>query len=530
MGGEVGKVSRAEDSEVPPGATRAERNGTIAVCGRGLLKRFGGVQALRGVDIRLVSGECHGLVGANGAGKSTLAKIIAGVIRPDGGSIEVFGQPVRVFSPSSAERMGIGLVPQEPMVAPNLSVAENLALGREHTNALGTLRKVAERQRAIELLTQVGLGDVEPLTPVAELNVAARQLLHVARALGANARVLILDEPTSAVTANEAQTLFTLLRRLRANGVTLVYVSHRLGEVFSLCDRITVLRDGQVAGVYKTARTTPDEVIEAMAGAAGAEAITAEASEDRPPPPRGPVLLEVCGLSNPPHFHDISLCVRAGEILGLAGLVGAGRSEILRAIAGIDRPTAGHVLVEGKTVKFATPGQAIAQGVVLLAEDRQRQGVLPQMGVRANITLAILQRLLRLLGMLDIGRERALAGEYVGRLRVQCAHIDQPLRELSGGNQQKVMVARTLACHPRVVLLDEPTRGVDVAAKADIHHWIREFARAGMGVVLVSSELQEVAALSHRVLVLREGRIVAEVSGEEATEHGLLALAAKPDV
>ncbi|MCD6351581.1 MAG: sugar ABC transporter ATP-binding protein [Armatimonadetes bacterium] len=504
-------------------------SGGLVLRVRGLRKNFGGVQALAGVDLDVRAGECHGLVGANGAGKSTLGKILAGVHRPDAGSIEVFGRVVHITSPSTAERLGIGLVPQEPMVAPNLSVADNLALGREQTSFVGSLRKYEEHQRAVELLAKVGLGHLSPTTLVQELDVAERQLLQVARALGADARLLILDEPTSAITASEADNLFGLLRRLQDQGVTLIYVSHRLEEIFTLCDSITVMRDGQVAGDFRTADTTVDEVIEAMAGAAGAEAITAQAAAGRLPPPEGQVLLEVKGLSSPPTFEDISFSVRGGEIVGLAGLVGAGRSEVLRAIVGIDRPASGEVLVAGKPARFVSAAQAIADGVVLLPEDRQAQGLMPQLGVRANLSISILQRLVRALGFLDVAREREMARGFVARLKVQCAHIDQPVRDLSGGNQQKVMVARTLACEPRVVLLDEPTRGVDVSAKADIHHWVREFARSGMAVVIVSSELQEVAALSHRVLVLREGRLVAEVPGEQATEKSLLALAAKPE-
>lgn len=509
----------------------------IALAVRGLRKRFGGVEALRSVDVTVRAGECHGLVGANGAGKSTLAKILAGVLRPDAGEIELFGQRVVLPSPHVAEAAGIGLVPQEPMLCPNLSVADNLALGRERTTPWGTLRHRHEEATARDLLSRVGLSHLDPATPVEALNVADRQLVEVARALGANARLLILDEPTSAITGAEAENLFRLMRSLQERGVTLIYVSHRLAEVFALCDTITVLRDGQVAGVFTAAEATPAQVIEAMAGEAGARAITAEAeAEARAPswkiqqaaaplPTETPVL-EVRKLSNPPAFEDVSFSVRAGEILGLAGLVGAGRSEIVRAIAGVDRPKAGQILLDGRPVQFPSPAEAIAHGVVLLPEDRQGQGLVPQLGVRTNISLSILQRILRALGLLNIGQEKLLAQDFIARLSIQCASPDQPVAELSGGNQQKVMAARTLACKPRVVLLDEPTRGVDVAAKADLHRLIRQFAAQGMAVVLISSELQEVAALSDRILVLREGRVVAEVPGAGAAEKSLLALAA----
>jgi ABC-type sugar transport system ATPase subunit len=506
-------------------AKSAAPAGGWAVVVRGLRKRFGGVQALRGVDLRVRAGSCHGLVGANGAGKSTLAKILAGVLVPDAGQIQLFGAKVTLSSPAAAERLGVGLVPQEPMLAANLSLAENLALGRERPTRWGTLAKHNERQQAAALLARVGLAHRAPTTPLAELNVAERQLVQVARALGAQARLLILDEPTSALTAQEAAHLFALLRRLQAEGVALIYVSHRLEEVFSLCDSITVLRDGLVAAVFEVPQTTPEQVIEAMAGAAGAQAITAEAGAERLPPPRGPVLLEVRGLSGR-GFADVSFAVRSGEVVGLAGLVGAGRSELVRAIAGLEPPRSGQVRLADHPVRFLSAAQAIAQGVVLLPEDRHTQGLVPLLGVRANISLSILAKLAGALGLLNVRRERAVARHYLDRLRIQCADLDQPVRELSGGNQQKVLVARSLACEPRVILLDEPTRGVDVAAKADIHRWIRELAQAGLAVVLISSELQEVAALSHRVLVLRQGRVVAEVAGEQTDEQELLRLAA----
>ncbi len=412
------------------------------------------------------------------------------------------------------------------MVAANLTVAENLALGREVTTPWGTLRRRDEEARARELLDQVSLGHLSPSTLVERLNVADRQLIEVARALGTDVRLLILDEPTSSITAGEAENLFALLRSLQERGVTLIYVSHRLEEVFRLCDTITVLRDGEVAGVFDAAKSTAATLIEAMAGAAGTEAIAAEAAQERAQAPEGPAVLEVRHLSSPPAFEDISFSVRAGEILGLAGLVGAGRSEIVRAIAGIDRPTSGEVLVDGKPARFVTAAQAIGEGVVLLPEDRQVQGLIPQLGVGANVSLSVLDRLVNALGVLHLGRERALGDEYVGRFRIHCAGLDQPVADLSGGNQQKVLVARTLAPHPRVLLLDEPTRGVDVAAKADIHRWIRDFATGGMAVILISSELQEVATLSHRVLVVRDGRLAAEVPGEGSTGKSLLALAA----
>ncbi len=487
-------------------------------------KRFGGVRALRGANLTVRAGEFHGLVGANGAGKSTLAKIIAGVLRPDSATIRVFGRPASITSPSAAEALGIGLVPQEPALALNLPIVDNLVLGRERTTPWGTLRRRDELNFATQLLARVGLDEVHPLTPVEELTAAQRQLVQIARALGVQARILILDEPTSAITAHEADRLFALTKQLQKQGTSIIYVSHRLEEIFQLCDRVTVMRDGLTVAVFDVARTTPEQVITAMAGEAGRHAITAEglretAVRDEPP------ILEVRSLTRSPAFYDISFSVRPGEVLGIAGLVGSGRSELLRAVAGIDTPDSGQVIYAGRPVRWKSPAHAIASGVVLLPEDRHLQGLVLQMAIAANISLPILYRLVRLFWLM-VGAERSIAAAMIQRFGIVCRDADQPVAELSGGNQQKVLVARTVACRPRVVLLDEPTRGVDVAAKADIHRWIRELAREGVAVVLVSSELQEVAALADRIVVLRDGRMVGEVPGPEATEESLLAMAA----
>ena len=373
-------------------------------------KRFGGVRALRGANLRVRPAEFHGLVGANGAGKSTLAKIIAGVLRPDRATIRLLGEEVLVTSPVVAEQLGIALVPQEPMLAPNLPVVGNLCLGRERPAPGGMLRKGEELRFAERLLACVGLQDLHPLTPVEQLNVAQRQLVQIARALGAEVKVLILDEPTSAITAHEAERLFSLTHRLKQAGTSIIYVSHRLEEIFEVCERVTVMRDGLSVAVFDVAEATPEQIVHAMAGEAGARAITAEGARRRPKHAR--VVLQVENLAKAGAFYDVSFSVAQGQILGIAGLVGSGRSELLQAIAGILRPDSGRVLLDGRPVRFTSPAQAISAGVVLLPEDRHAQGLFLDLAVRANISLPILTRLLALF-WLRVHRERRLAREMV---------------------------------------------------------------------------------------------------------------------
>lgn len=490
----------------------------------GIRKRFGGVHALRGADLAVRRGECHALIGANGAGKSTLAGILGGSLRPDGGRICLFGEQVVLRNPHEGMAAGVGVVPQEPLLAMNMTLADNIMLGRENGRRMG-LDHQSNTAETLRLLEQVGL-DLAPDTPMAELDIAQQQLAQVARALGRDAKILILDEPTSAITTHECERLFQLISELRAGGVTLIYVSHRLPEVFRLADRVSVMRDGLTVRVLEAAETTREELIAAMAGEAQDD-LQGTAQEPRARANRAQTpLLDVDGLATRGKFGPLSFRLWHGEILGIAGLVGAGRSELAHGIAGVVPPTSGTTMLNGRFVVARNAAHGQRNGIVLLPEDRKAQGLIGQLTVRENISLSTTPRLSGALARISSRRERDLAHRYRELLSIQCSGIDQPVRELSGGNQQKVLLARALACEPQVLVLDEPTRGVDVRAKADMHHWVRDLAGRGMGVILISSELEEVVALSDRILVMREGRLVHEVSGAEATPRGILTHAA----
>lgn len=485
---------------------------------RGIAKAFPGVQALAGVSLELWPGEVHALVGENGAGKSTLIKIAAGVYLPDAGEILFEGRPVRLHSPRDAAALGIAVIHQEPYLFPTLSVLENLFMGfQPRRRLLGLLDWPAMVRRAREVLQALGVA--LPLeVPAGELSAAQQQLLQIARALLQDARVLIMDEPTSSLSQKEVATLFEIVRRLRARGVGILYITHRLEEVFALADRVTVLRDGRLVGTFPVATVTPGTLIAHMVGR---ELTQLFPHTPRPP---GPALLRVHGLGRRGLFEGISLEVRAGEIVGLAGLVGAGRSEVAQAIFGLLPPETGFVEVDGRRLAPRAPWEAMAAGIVYLPEDRHRQGIVAPMSVRANLTLAVLHRLARF-GFVDRRAEDALVRSYQARLRIRAASLEQPIGTLSGGNQQKVIVARGLAARPRVLILDEPTRGIDVGTKAEIHRLMDELAAQGMGILMISSELPEILGMSDRILVMRAGRLVGELSRAEATQERVMALA-----
>lgn len=486
---------------------------------RKITKRFGGVIALDGVDLTIESGECHALVGENGAGKSTLGKVLAGIHRPDGGTLLLDGRPRRFASPRDAARAGIGMVHQELAFCPDLSVAENLCLGR-YPRVLGPLvGRRAMATRAAELLGRIGIT-LDVHQRMRQLSLAQEQLVQIAAAVGSGARILIFDEPTSSLSQAEAQRLFALIHKLRRQGVTVLYVSHRMPEVFELADRISVLRDGRHVATVPRQAVSEAELVRLMIGRPVTEYFPRHLN--RQP---GRELLEVQGLSSRGRFCDVSFCVHSGEIVGLAGLVGAGRSEVARAIFGLDPHATGRVLVEGAILRLGSARRAMRAGLGLVPEDRKRQGLILAMSGRENFSLVILERLRRVL-LLDRGRERREAAEYFRRVDVRAASIDAPAASLSGGNQQKVVLARWLARRPKVLIVDEPTRGVDVGAKAAIHALIDELAGQGLGVLLISSELPELIHLSSRVLVMRAGRIVAELPRSDATQERLLTLMA----
>lgn len=486
---------------------------------RNVTKRFPGVVALDGVSLSVYPGEVLAVIGENGAGKSTLMKILSGALQPDEGAIYLDGQLVRLSDPRQALACGIGIIYQELSVIDALSVGENVFLGRlpERPGWPGTVDWAWLRRDARRVLERLGV-ELDPDVPVGELSVAQKQLVEIARALSQDVRVLILDEPTSALSLQETERLFALLRGLKEQGVAIIYISHRLEEVFALADRVTVLRDGQVVGTLPIDEATRDDLIRLMVG----RDLSAYYRDVRSIP--GPVRLEVRGLTRAGVLEDVSFTVRAGEIVGLAGLVGAGRTELARCLFGVDPIDRGEIWIDGQRAIIRCPQDAVRYGIGLVPEDRKLQGLVLILTVRDNIALPVLRRLARL-GFPSRRKERALAESFVERLRIRTPSIEQRVLNLSGGNQQKVVLARWLATHPKVLILDEPTRGIDVGAKAEVHALIAELAESGMAILLISSELPEVLSMSHRVLVMSRGRIVAEFSREEATEERVLAAA-----
>jgi ABC-type sugar transport system ATPase subunit len=483
-----------------------------------ITRRFPGVLALDDVSFEVAAGSCHALCGENGAGKSTLGKILGGIHRPDGGRLVVFGEAVTFTGPEQALAASVAIVHQELAFCENLSVAENLCLGS--LPARGPfLSREAMNSRAVEMLTAIGVSiDVDRL--VGELSTGQQQLLQIASAVGRGARVIVFDEPTSSLSQHEADRLYGLIAALRERGATLIYVSHRMDEIFRLCDTITVLRDGRHVSTQPAASLNEGALVEAMIGRPLGEYFPKHLHADA-----GTELLRVERLSSPPHFHDVSFSLRAGEVVGLAGLVGAGRSEVARALFGLDPAATGQVSIQGATGLPGSPAAAMHAGVALVPEDRKRQGLVLSMSALANTTLPTLQALSRLTFIRDRA-ERALARSYFDRLRVRVAGLDALAAGLSGGTQQKLVLAKWLAAKCRILILDEPTRGVDVGAKAEIHLLIDELASAGTGVLLISSELPEVLHLSTRIIVLRLGRVAGELSRAEATQAGLMRLMA----
>ncbi|MEK0445320.1 MAG: Ribose import ATP-binding protein RbsA [Verrucomicrobiota bacterium] len=484
---------------------------------RQLVKTFAGVRALRGVSLTLGHGEVLAVIGENGAGKSTLMKILAGVQPFDAGELLVDGVPCVMRSVQDAMGHGIALIHQELNLAETLDVGANIFLGREPTRwGLIDSRRVTEGARRV--LEQVGLR-VDPATPLSELTIGQQQLVEIAKALSIQARVLIMDEPTSSLSVHEAEALLGLIRELRSKGVSVVYISHRLGEVEAVADRVEVLRDGENAGSLSGAGIVRSEMVRLMVGR--------ELSQFYPHQPhgRGEVALRVQGLrtaSNPRHV--VGFEVGAGEIVGLAGLVGAGRTELLEAVFGVVPALAGEIEVGGVRVTPRSPAEGIAAGVALVPEDRKHHGLVLEMGVRENVSLASLNRDQRA-GFLNRNRENELCSEMIGAMRIKTPNPDQPVQFLSGGNQQKVVIGKWLATRPRVLLLDEPTRGVDIGAKQEIYRLMEELAAQGVAILFASSEMEEILGMSDRVLVMHEGRLSGELAREALSEEAIMALA-----
>jgi ABC-type sugar transport system ATPase subunit len=484
-----------------------------------ITKTFAGVTALDDVSLSIARGECHALMGENGAGKSTLGKILAGIYRPDSGRILVDGQLLSLRSPADASRVGIGMVHQELAFCPDLSVAENLCMG-QYPRRLGLIvDRTAMRDRARTLLAQIGV-ELGVRQPMRLLSTAQEQLVQIASAVGTGARILIFDEPTSSLSEPEAQRLFDLIERLRRDAVTMIYVSHRMPEVLRLCDRISVLRDGKYVGTLDRAAATQDQIVRMMIGRSLEQYFPKHVAA-----PQREVALAISELSSLGKFSDISFQLRAGEILGFAGLVGSGRSEVAKAIFGLDSAATGRVELFGAPLRLGSIREAKRRGIGLVPEDRKRQGLVLMMSGRANMSMAMLDRLRRL-GMLRRRRERGLAEQYFQQLRVKAPSIETPVAAMSGGNQQKVALAKWLAREGKVLIVDEPTRGVDVGAKAAIHGIIDDLATRGIAIILISSELPEIINLATRILVMRHGRIVGELSREQASQERVLRMMA----
>ena len=484
----------------------------------GITKRFPGVLALDGVGFTVERGTCHALIGENGAGKSTLGKILAGVYTADGGEIRLDGRVIQPDSPLTARELGIAMVHQELAFCPNLSVAENLCLG-DLPRRLGFVKQGELRARAQAMLATIG-ADLDPAAIIGTLSTGHEQLVQIAAAVGTGAKVIVMDEPTSSLSAAETAELFRLVRELKARGITLIYVSHRLEELFALCDNITVLRDGKHVATERIADTTPHRVITQMIGR---ELLIATPNHLARTP--GKERLRVDHLCSPGKFADISLSVRAGEIVGVAGIVGAGRSEVVQAIFGLDPFATGRVGVDASSLPLGSGVAALAAGIGLVPEDRKRQGLVLSLNCRENTSLAALPNLTTF-GWVRRNEEQAVAQRYADRLRVKAPSLESITAGLSGGNQQKIALAKWLARSCDVLLIDEPTRGVDVGAKAEIYQLLDELACEGKALLVVSSELPELIGLCRRILVMREGRIAGEVQRADFSEATLMRLMA----
>jgi rhamnose transport system ATP-binding protein len=477
-------------------------------------KRFGAVQALRDVSLALYPGEVHALLGENGAGKSTVVKILGGIHSPDSGVIKIGGEEIELHSPAQAQHLGIAVIHQEPTLFPDLNVAENVFMGRHPRDRFGRVDWKRMYQEVEQLLAELDVP-LSVYTPVQGLSVADQQLVEIAKALSLHARVLVMDEPTAALSAHEVEKLFAITRQLREHGVAILFVSHRLEEIFELADRITVLRDGAHVITAPAAQFTSEDLIRYMVGRELTALFPKSEAEI------GDVLLDVRHLTRNGVFQDVSFQLRRGEILGFAGLVGAGRTEVARVIFGIDRADAGEIRIGNELVQISSPKDAMRHGLAYVPEDRRQQGLVMDFSIAANMTLPILQQVSRL-GVVNRQRERQIATDYSQQLHVRSAGIDQLVKALSGGNQQKVVLAKWLITNPSILILDEPTRGIDVGAKSEVHRIISDLAAKGLGIILISSELPEVLAMSDRVLVMHEGHLTGMFDRAEANQEKVM--------
>ncbi len=483
----------------------------------GISKRFPGTKALSEVHIEVKTGEVHAIVGENGAGKSTLMNIISGVLQPDEGRIIFQGKAVRFANPNEAQSAGIGFVHQELALCQHINVSENIYMGRYETGAFGFLKRKKLYADVAELL-KVFKTNIKPESKVGDLNIADQQIVEIAKAISLQCKLLILDEPTSSLSDSETEILFNIIRKLKRDGISVLYISHRIAEIFEVCDRVSVLRDGIYINTFNVKKVTPQQVVESMVGRELHDFYPEKSKE------AGEKLLEVTGLSSQGVFEDINFELRRGEILGFSGLIGSGRTEVARAVCAIDSYDAGEVTYLGEKVAFATYAEAIRKGLCYLTEDRKQQGLFLNLSVKNNINAAIIDMISKYL-IISKRQEADNAAEHVKKLNIKVADVEQDANSLSGGNQQKAMIAKGLSVNPAVIIMDEPTRGIDVGAKAEIHNMLRRLANSGIGVMIISSELPEIIGMCDRVVVMHEGRITGEVSAGEITEKNIIMMA-----
>ena len=485
---------------------------------RGISKSFPGVKALQGVQLDLYAGQVTALIGENGAGKSTIVKVLTGIYQPEEGTIEIDGKPVHFATAQDASRAGVTAIHQETVLFDELSVAENIWLGHAPRNRFGLIDRRAMRAGAARLLASIG-STLNPDLRLGDLGIASKHLVAIARALSTEARVVILDEPTAALSHKEIHELYDLIETLKKQGKAILFISHKFDEVFRIADRYTVFRDGQFVGEGAIPEATETQLVQMMVGR----------SVDQIFPPRshniGPPVLTVVGYNHPTEFADIGFTLHRGEILGFYGLVGAGRSEVMQALFGITTPSKGAIRIDDQVRVIRSTHEAIAAGIVYVPEDRGRQGAIRGLPIFQNVTLPSLSRTSRA-GFLQLANEFRLSRDYTQRLDLRASSLDQELGLLSGGNQQKVVIAKWLATKPRVIILDEPTKGIDIGSKAAVHEFMAELAAEGLAMIMVSSEIPEVLGMSDRVIVMREGRIIDEVTGARMTPETLVRAAA----
>jgi ABC-type sugar transport system ATPase subunit len=492
---------------------------TVRLRAERVSKGFPGVQALADVSLTVEAGQIHALLGENGAGKSTLGKIIAGVYQRDAGSIELDGQEIGALTEARASAIGIGIVHQEGSLVGTLSIANNVFAGRQPTTRFGQVDERKIVARTAELLRQLGV-DLDPRMMVSELSSAQMQAVEICKALSQELKLLILDEPTAALTLTETDRLFEILRRLKSSGVAIIYVSHRLAEIFALCDMVTVLKDGRLSGLRTVSESSPSDLIQLMVGR------EVHFQRDASPRDFGDVLLSVDHIATAPYVRDVSFTARKGEIVCLAGLVGSGRSETCEAIFGARRIEAGTVTVHGQRAKFTGPWDAMAAGIGMVPEDRKDGGLFLTMDVAHNISVTALSRVSQG-GVVSEAQSTALADRFINDLRIATPSSRRAVGDLSGGNQQKVLLAKWLALEPAILIVDEPTRGVDVGARSEIYRILRSLAAKGLALIVVSSDLPEVLTLADRIVVFADGRTVGEIPGDVATEESVLTLATR---